>query len=93
MPNRRLEALLCSLAANVRALRVRRGLTQEAAAEAARVELRYWQKIEAAVTGVSLDVLVRVADVLEVEVPRLLRAAKLPKVRRGRPPARRRGRR
>src|SRR5438132_1218523 len=87
MPAGRLDALLRSLAANVRVLRLRTGLTQEAAAEAAGVELRFWQKIEAASTGVSLDVLLRIAGALDTEPSRLLRPAKLVKPRRGRPPS------
>jgi transcriptional regulator with XRE-family HTH domain len=86
---RRLVELYQCLAANVRAGRAVAGLTQEALAEAAQIELRYVQKIEAAAQGVSLDVLLRLADALDTTPDRLLRTRrKLPKPKRGRPPRR-----
>jgi transcriptional regulator with XRE-family HTH domain len=86
---RRLVELYQCLAANVRARREAVGLTQEALAEEAQIELRYVQKIEAAAQGVSLDVLLRLADALDTTPDRLLRTRrKLPKRKRGRPPQR-----
>jgi hypothetical protein len=61
--------------------------------EKSSIELRYVQKIEAADQGVSLDVLVRLADALATTPDRLLPfAPKLPKPRLGGPPRARRGR-
>ncbi len=78
-----------SVAANVRALRERRGLTQEALAELAEVAPRYLQEVERARTNPSLDMLVVLADALDVEPRRLLRFAQLVPRRPGRPKARR----
>jgi transcriptional regulator with XRE-family HTH domain len=60
------------VAAQVRRLRAARGLTQEAAAERARLATRHLQKIEAAEVNVTLDTLVRVAEAFDVDVRALL---------------------
>jgi transcriptional regulator with XRE-family HTH domain len=86
MSTRRLGEVLRFVAANVRAMRLRRGLTQEVLAEVAEVDLRFLQKIETGRTNLSLDVLVRLADALSIKPGLLLRAARLPLPRPGRPP-------
>ncbi|MBI4511476.1 MAG: helix-turn-helix transcriptional regulator [Deltaproteobacteria bacterium] len=85
MPNERVTRVLESIAANVKSLRSQRQMTQETLAEASGVDLRFLQKIEAARTGMSVDVLVRLADALHVGPGRLLRFRRLPEPRRGRP--------
>jgi transcriptional regulator with XRE-family HTH domain len=83
------EALLAiylrSVAANVRRLRRRRGLTQEALAELAGLDLSYEQRVERGVTNLSMSVLVALASALEVAPSLLLRRTRLSPVRRGRP--------
>ena len=88
MRSRRYGALLRSLAANIRAGRLRLRLTQELLAEAAGLELRYLQKLEAAAQGMSLEALVRLADALDTTPDRLLVRRNVPprNARRGRPP-------
>lgn len=79
------------VAANVRRLRERRGLAQEQLANEARVAPRYLQEVERARTNMSLAMLVRLAETLEVDRRRLLRPAPpLAVARRGRPPGTRR---
>jgi transcriptional regulator with XRE-family HTH domain len=77
-----------SVAANVRALRERRGLTQEQLAEAASIGPRYLQEVERARTNPSLEMLVAIADALGVDPRRLLRPAELEIRPPGRPKAR-----
>lgn len=84
----RLDVVLESIGANLRALRLRHELTQEALAEAADIDLRFLQRVERGQTNVSVAVLVALAEVLGVAPASLFRAAKLPPVRRGRPPRR-----
>jgi transcriptional regulator with XRE-family HTH domain len=86
MRSRRLAEVLRSVAANVRTLRLRRQLTQEDLAEMAEVDLRFLQKVETGRTNLSLDVLTRLAQALDVRPGRLLWSAKLPTPRPGRPP-------
>lgn len=57
-----------SLGANIYYYRRKRKLTQEQLAEKAGVEPNHISNIELAKTGASLDVLFRIADVLEVPV-------------------------
>jgi transcriptional regulator with XRE-family HTH domain len=78
--------LLRSIAGNVRRLRERAGLTQEALAESARVREKYVQDVERArALQLSVVVLAALADALGVEVAQLLRPAALPPARNGRP--------
>lgn len=65
---------LRSLAANVRVLREARGLTQEAAAEAAGLSYVYWKQLEhARATNPSIETIVAVASALDVDPGELLR--------------------
>jgi transcriptional regulator with XRE-family HTH domain len=73
------------IGANVRRLRLERGLTQEALAEAIGLELRSFQRIEAATANPSLAVLVNLADVLGVKPGALLEKAERIEIKRGRP--------
>jgi transcriptional regulator with XRE-family HTH domain len=66
---RRLRTLL---AANVRRLRQKRGLTTEESAERAHLHARHWQKVEAGEVNATLATLSRIADVLDVTVAELL---------------------
>jgi transcriptional regulator with XRE-family HTH domain len=80
-----LEALLLYVAANIRRLRQKRSMTQEALAEATGLELRFLQKIESGRQSLSLAALLMIANALEVAPSALLRPAKMPDVKRGRP--------
>jgi transcriptional regulator with XRE-family HTH domain len=80
-----LGELLRSIAANVRRLRRRRLLTQEQLAERAGMDLSYLQRIERANTNLSIAKLDALAQALAVAPGALLRAARLPTLRRGRP--------
>jgi DNA-binding XRE family transcriptional regulator len=81
----RLATYLRYIAGNVRAWRIRRGLTQEALAEIADLDLRFIQRIERGLTNLSMAVLVALADALDVAPQALLRAAKMSPSRPGRP--------
>jgi transcriptional regulator with XRE-family HTH domain len=85
MQSARLKEVLGFVAAHVRSLRSRRGLTQEQFAELARVDLRFLQKIEAASINLSVDIVVRMADCLGVPPGLLLRKTKFVKPPKGRP--------
>jgi transcriptional regulator with XRE-family HTH domain len=61
------------LAANVVRLRRARGLSQEALAWEAGVNRSYMARIETGQTSVGLDIIVKLAAVLEVEPAELLR--------------------
>ncbi len=63
-------------------------LTQERLAELADLDLKFLQLIEQAKTNFSLAVLLRISTALDVKPRRLLRSARLPKPRMGRPPGR-----
>jgi transcriptional regulator with XRE-family HTH domain len=77
--------VLGSIAANVRRIRDRRGVTQEQLAELAGLELRHLQKIEAAEVNFGVTLLVAIADALDVRPGTLLRPARLATPTRGRP--------
>lgn len=81
----RLATLLLYIAANVRQIRSKRGLTQEALAEAVGVDLRFIQKVESGKASISLGTLVAIADALGVKPGVLLKEAELPEAKRGRP--------
>lgn len=85
MPGDRSREVLRSIAANVRGLRAKRGLTQQQLADSADVDIRYLQKVEAAQIDFGVSFLVVLADTLEVKPATLLRPAKLTKPSRGRP--------
>ena len=81
----RLATLLLYVAANVRRIRSKRGLTQEALAEAVGVDLQFIQKVESGKAAVSLGTLAAIAEALAVKPDVLLKEAELPEVKRGRP--------
>ncbi|MGH7296654.1 MAG: helix-turn-helix domain-containing protein, partial [Polyangiaceae bacterium] len=83
MPEERLDQLLRSIAANVRRLRRRRGLTQERLAERAGIDLSYLQRVERAGVNLSMSKLLQVADAFGIPPGLLLRRAQLPPLRRG----------
>jgi transcriptional regulator with XRE-family HTH domain len=79
------RTLLRSIAANVRALRIRQELTQEQLAEAAGLDPTFVQRIERGSTNVGVVALALLGDALEVWPAVLLKRAE-PAVRRpGRP--------
>jgi transcriptional regulator with XRE-family HTH domain len=73
------------IAANVRRLRSKAGLTQEKLAEAAGIEPRYLQEVERATSNLTLAVLVGLAEAFEVSPGTLLKPATLVRSRPGRP--------
>jgi transcriptional regulator with XRE-family HTH domain len=75
-----------SIAANVRRLRLRRGMTQDDLAEACELETGYVARIERAEINLSVGKLAQLADGLGVSPAQLLRAADMQEIRRGRPP-------
>ena len=81
----RSDETLASLAANIRKLRVSKGLTQEQLAEHTELHVTYIQGIERGTRNISVGVLLTVADVLKVPPYRLLKPAKLEPPKRGRP--------
>lgn len=87
MGGRRLHQVQLHVGANVRRLRVRRGLTQAELAGALGVDLRSVQRLEAG-DAMSLGGIVAVADALEVPVAQLFRAAEHRRRPAGRPKAR-----
>jgi transcriptional regulator with XRE-family HTH domain len=82
-------AILGYIGANVRGLRLRRGLTQEALAERAGVSTVHIQRVEAGGANVSVTLLVALADALGVPPARLLKRASRADRRPGRPSAKR----
>lgn len=89
MPMPEAQAALESIAANVRRIRTRVGLTQEALAEVGGFDVRFVQKIERAKLNVSVETLVRLALALDVTPGVLLRTAVLEPPKPGRPKRRR----
>lgn len=87
MQSPRIADGLRSIAANIRRLRLRRGLTQEALGEAARIASRYIQIVESGKGNPSASALIAIADALGVSPGALFKPA-LPQDRRpGRPKA------
>lgn len=80
------------IGANVAARRARLGLTQQALADRAELDLRFIQRVERAQTNLSVMALAALAAALDVPPETLLRPADLPPPRVGRPPAARPGR-
>jgi transcriptional regulator with XRE-family HTH domain len=62
----------------IAALRIQRGVTQEALAEQSDVDARYIQRIEAGEVNLTLETLVRIANVLRVAVADVFVAANAP---------------
>ena len=77
---------LKSIAANIRARRTKLGVTQEELSEATGLQYRYLQDVEHGRSNISIATLVRLAEALRVSAGYLLRKARLPKAKRGRPP-------
>ncbi|KYF47535.1 Cro/Cl family transcriptional regulator [Sorangium cellulosum] len=85
MTDPRLEEVLRYIGANVRRIRIKRGMTQQELADAAGVALRFLQEIERAKSNIGVGVLVKLADVLGVRPGVLFHQRELPPVKRGRP--------
>lgn len=87
MPSRsaNVATVLRYIGANVRRLRLARGLTQEQLAELAELDLRFLQRIERGQTNVGVAVIVALANALDVLPGMLFRKATLPAVKPGRP--------
>jgi transcriptional regulator with XRE-family HTH domain len=85
--SRETQEQLESIAANVRRLRARLGLSQAAFAEKAGFNVRWLQDVEVAKVDLRIQTLVRLASALEVQPARLLRRATLQVGRPGRPRA------
>jgi transcriptional regulator with XRE-family HTH domain len=84
--DRRLSEFLRSIAANVRRVRNRLGMTQETLAERAGQDLSYLQRVERGTTNLSAKVLLALAIALDVPPSLLVRKARLGPAKRGRPP-------
>lgn len=88
MPLARVVQVQRYLAANLRRLRVRDGLTQEELAERAGLGAVHVRNIERGVENVTLATLVALSDAFDVPPGQLLRKAVLQPLRPGRPPSR-----
>jgi transcriptional regulator with XRE-family HTH domain len=89
MPSARATEIQRSIAANIRRWRARRDLTQEALAEKAELGAVHVRSIERGVENITVATLIAIADALDVPPGRLLRAARLPELKPGRPRKRR----
>lgn len=85
-----LREALESIGANVGRWRSARALTQEQLAELAAMDVRFLQRLERGERSPSITNLVTLALALGVRPAALLRPARLPAAKRGRPPRRRR---
>ena len=72
MPSTSLDELRSNLAQNLKSIRLAKGLAQERLALDAGVDRTVVSKIERAVTNPSLEILLRLANHLEVETGQLL---------------------
>lgn len=91
MPTREAQTYLDYIAANVRRIRARLGLTQQDLEERTGFEIRFVQRLERGKVSMSVETLVRLAEALGVAPGELLRKAKLAPPKAGRPAGRRRG--
>ncbi|WNG33319.1 helix-turn-helix transcriptional regulator [Archangium violaceum] len=82
---RRGQDVIQSVAANVRATRLKRGMTQEQLAEAADITPAYLQRVEYGRVNISVVTLVALAEALEVRLDTLVEPASLERGRPGRP--------
>lgn len=82
---RRGQDVIQSVAANVRATRLKRGMTQEQLAEAADITPAYLQRVEYGRVNISVVTLVALAEALEVRLDTLVEPARLERGRPGRP--------
>ena len=78
-------AILESIGANLRRLRLREGITQEALAERAGMEARFTQRVERGKIDIAISTLARLAKALHVAPSVLLHPAKLDAPNPGRP--------
>jgi len=78
-----------SFAANVQRLRRRRGLTQEQFADAVGFSPRYIRRLESGEVDATLRTIARVAAKLGVTTAAMLKVARLPEAKPGRPRSRR----
>lgn len=85
MDDARFEHLLVYVAANMRRLRDKRGMTQETLAERADLSLRSVAEIETGRVNIRVTVLAAIAEALEVPPNALLKPAEMPEIVRGRP--------
>jgi transcriptional regulator with XRE-family HTH domain len=81
----RIAIVLDYVGANVRRLRIARGLTQDQLAEVVGLHITYVRRIERGGVNISLGVLLMLAHALAVKPEELLEPAKLPPLKRGRP--------
>lgn len=72
MKNKTIDQVKADLARNLKSIRLSKGLAQERLALEADVDRTVVSKIERAVTNPSLDVLLRLANMLDVELIDLL---------------------
>jgi transcriptional regulator with XRE-family HTH domain len=84
------EETIAHVAANVRQLRLRRGLSQEALAELVDVPPLRIQRVERGQADVRVGLLVAFASALDVPLPRLFRAREPVERAPGRPPQKKR---
>jgi len=71
-PSALASALRRRVAANVKWLRLGARMTQQAAADAAELDLRHFVKIEHGQANVTISTLVKLANAFSVDVPTLL---------------------
>jgi transcriptional regulator with XRE-family HTH domain len=88
MPTPAPQPYLESIAANVRQVRTRLGLTQEELAALAEFEPRFIQRVERAKLDMRMSTFLRIADALGVPPAALLRRRKLEPAKPGRPRSR-----
>ena len=67
------DQILRTLAANVRNIRTRLGISQEEAADRAGMAVRQWQRVESGRDAITLRTVVTVASALGLEASELLR--------------------
>ena len=84
-PTARVVQVQRALAANIRRWRARRGMTQEGLAEEADLGPVHLRNIERGVENPTLATIVSLADALDVPPGSLLRPARLPPMKPGRP--------
>ena len=89
MHTRETSVMLGYVAANVRRLREKRGLSQAQFAEVAGLDFRFTQRVERGRLNFSIETLVRLAAALDTTPGALLRPAKLSPAKPGRPRKRR----
>lgn len=66
-----MNEVITRVANNIRKLRKQSGITQKEAAKRAGVSITYWHKVEKADYKPSVKVLVKMAEVLDVDIVKL----------------------